>query len=184
MLAVCWAVFGLGLFAGGPNGDTLVREYALVPSAIAAGQWWRIITGAFLHAGFTHILFNSIALYQSGLFVEFAYGTPRFAIIYVVALITGGLAAYLSTAGSDVATIGASGAIMGVFGAMAVLGFKLPALRQALLQSAIVPIILTLGYGFSHSNISNAGHIGGVVGGALAALALRPARGRALVGRP
>jgi len=178
MLAICWLVFGLTSLGAG--GDEIVRRYALIPGDVAAGQWWRIISGGFLHANFTHILFNSIALYQSGLFVEFAYGTPRFAAIYVVALLTGGIAAYLSTLGSDVATIGASGAIMGIFGAMAVLAFKLPSLRQALLQSAIVPIVLTLGYGFSHANISNAGHIGGIVGGALTALVLSPARGRML----
>ncbi len=174
MLAICWIVFAVGFLGGGP--DVQARSAGLIPTAVAQGEWWRIVTGAFLHGNFTHILFNSIALYQSGLFVEYAYGSARFAAIYLFALLSGGLAAYASTIGTDIATIGASGAIMGVFGAMAVLGFKLPALRQALLQSAIMPIVLTLGYGFTHANISNAGHIGGLIGGAFAALLLTPAR--------
>jgi rhomboid protease GluP len=129
-----------------------------------------------LHANLMHIAFNTYALYQAGVFVEFAYGTLRYAGIYMVALVAGSVAAYLSTIGTFTATLGASGAIMGIFGAMAVLAFKLPSLRQALLQSALLPIVLTLGYGFTHANVSNAAHVGGLTGGALCALLLAPAR--------
>lgn len=65
---------------------------------------------------------------------------------------------------------------MGVFGAIAVLGLKVPPLRHVLLNNAVLPILLTLGNGFINPGISNAAHIGGVIAGALVALALRPAR--------
>src|SRR5471032_2299943 len=101
----------------------------------------------------------------------------------MTALVAGGLAAYYSTIGSDNATAGASGAIMGVFGAMGVLGFKIPHARTALLQSAIFPIVLTLGNGLLNTGISNAGHIGGLVGGVLTAIVMTPARAATLRGQ-
>ena len=73
-------------------------------------------------------------------------------------------------------------AIMGVFGAMGVLGFKLPHARRALLQSALFPIVLTLGNGLLNPGISNAGHIGGLIGGVLVAAVLTPARAAMLRG--
>jgi len=151
------------------------------------GQWWRLITMGFVHFGWAHIFFNSYALFQAGALVEYIYGTPRYAVIYSISLLGGSIAAYLTTIGSQVVTAGASGAIMGVFGAMVVLGLKLPPLRRELVQSAVLPILLTLGYGFMNPGISNAGHIGGVITGMLVATLLRPARGQlilAAIGAP
>ena len=102
-------------------------------------------------------------------------------MIYTVALIGGGIAAYFYTIGTNDVTAGASGAIMGVFGAMGILAIKLPPLRRELAQAAIVPIILTLGYGFFNPNISNAAHIGGVICGAVMAALLTPARGQDMI---
>ena len=72
---------------------------------------------------------------------------------------------------------------MGIFGAMAVLAFKLPPLRRELFQAAIVPIVLTLGYGFFNAGISNAGHVGGLVTGVLMAWLITPERGQEMVSR-
>ena len=161
----------------------LVAAGQIVPSLIQAGQWWRIVTAGFIHYGILHIAFNSYALLQVGILVEYVYGSARFLVIYLTALVAGGLAAYYWTIGSDVATAGASGAIMGVFGAMGVLGFKIPHARSALLQSALFPIVLTLGNGLRPgSNISNAGHVGGLIAGVLIAAVMTPARAAALRG--
>lgn len=177
VIVICWIVFALDHVLdsrGGAFGPLMVLG-AIIPSEVQAGQWWRIFTAGFLHFNLAHIFFNSYALLQAGSFVEFAFGTARYSVIYFGALIVGGIAAYWSTLGTpETLTAGASGAIMGVFGAMAVLAFKLPALRGALLRSALLPIILTLGYGFTNPYISNAGHIGGVLAGALLALPLQP----------
>jgi membrane associated rhomboid family serine protease len=72
--------------------------------------------------------------------------------------------------------------IMGVFGAMAVLGFKLPHARNVLLQSALFPIVLTFGYVLTNPNISNAGHLGGLIGGVLIASVMTPDRAAMLRG--
>jgi rhomboid protease GluP len=182
LLFIFWLVFLLDQLSthGAPLG-TLMLAGAIIPSKILAGQWWRLFTYGFLHFNIIHILFNSIALFQAGVFVEYVYGSSRYAAIYFVALIGGGIAAYVTTVGTNSITAGASGAIMGIFGAMVILGLKLPPLRRELVQAAIVPIILTLGYGFFNSNISNAGHFGGVICGAAVAAFLTPARGREMV---
>lgn len=177
VLAVCWILFALNFLLSGaspqsqPFGPVVVWG-AIAPDAVAAGQWYRLVTAGFIHFTLTHIAFNSYALFQAGMFLEYAYGTARFAVIYVVALFAGDLAAYMTTTGTQALTAGASGAIMGVFGAMAALGLKLPPLRRPLLESALVPIVLTLGYGFTNPNISNAGHIGGLIAGAIVGFAI------------
>jgi rhomboid protease GluP len=184
MLALCWLAFGFDFFVTGGRQEMgpLVAAGQIVPSLIEGGQWWRLITSGFLHYGILHIAFNSYALVQVGILVEYVYGSARFFVIYFAALVAGGLAAYYSTIGTDNATAGASGAIMGVFGAMGVLGFKLPHARRALLQSALFPIVLTLGNGLMNPGISNAGHIGGLIGGVLVAAVMTPARAAMLRG--
>ena len=182
MLLIYWMVFLLDqLSRHGASLGPFMLAGAIIPSEVVAGQWWRLITYGFLHFNFAHILFNSYALFQAGVFVEYVYGSARYAIIYTTALVGGGIAAYLWTIGTNDVTAGGSGAIMGVFGAMAVLAFKLPPLRRELFQAAAIPIILTLGYGFFSPGISNAGHVGGVICGVIAAAALRPARGQDMI---
>jgi rhomboid protease GluP len=182
MLFTFWLIFVLDLLSPHTQGfGEFMLAGALISSKVLTGQWWRLITYGFVHFNWLHILFNSYALFQAGVFVEYVYGSLRYAIIYLVALVCGGIAAYISTLGTNDITAGASGAIMGVFGAMAVLAIKLPPLRRELAQAAIIPIILTLGYGFLNPGISNAGHIGGVISGAIVAGLLKPARGDEMV---
>ena len=161
--------------------QALSIRFALWPPAVAQGEWWRLLTYGFMHGSWPHVLINMYALLQAGIFVEYCYGTPRYGLIYLAGLIGGGVAAYLSTIGTQTATVGASGAILGVFGAMAVLGLKLPQLRSSLLRYAFFPIVLTLGYGLVVPGISNWGHLGGLIGGGTFALLLNPLRGRELV---
>ncbi|MBV8223020.1 MAG: rhomboid family intramembrane serine protease [Candidatus Eremiobacteraeota bacterium] len=170
-------LYGIDFLTGGALAD----RFALYPPAVQAGEWWRLLTYGFMHGSWPHVLINMYALLQAGIFVEYCYGTPRYSLIYLAGLIGGGVAAYLSTAGTSVPTVGASGAILGVFGAMGVLGLKLPRLRSALVRSAFFPIVLTLGYGLIVPGISNWGHLGGVIAGGLMALLLNPVRGSELV---
>jgi rhomboid protease GluP len=177
LLIVNWIVFIIDYYVLG-HGDIgpLMAAGAIIPAQVAAGEYYRIVTSGFLHFNIMHIAFNSYALAQAGMVVENIYGSRRFALIYAIALLAGGVVAYESTIGTDTATAGASGAIMGLFGAMAALGLKMPQLRQTLLSWAIFPIVATLAIGFSNPGISNAGHIGGVIGGALAGYFIPPAR--------
>jgi rhomboid protease GluP len=176
LIVINIALYALDFFTN----NRLSNAFALQPDLVQQGEWWLVITYGFMHGNWPHVLINMYALLQAGAFVEFCYGTPRYALIYFTALVTGGIAAYLTTVHSGVATVGASGAIMGVFGAMGALGFKLPRLRRELLQAAAIPIVLTLGYGLINPYVSNAGHIGGLIGGVLVALILTPARGQRL----
>ena len=145
---------------------------AIIPDAVAAGQYYRIITSGFLQFSISHIAFNMYALTQAGMVVENLWGSPNFLLIYMSALIVGGVAAYETTIGTGNVTAGASGAIMGLFGALAALGVKTPRLRQTLLQWALFPIVATLAVGFTTPGISNAGHIGGVIAGAIVGFVL------------
>lgn len=183
MIALCWLVFVVDLITPRtPDGTgTLASALALNPEEVLGGQFWRLFTYGFVHAGFLHILVNTIALFQAGDFVEYVYGTRRYALIYVAALFGGGMAAYFSTVGTGAWTVGASGAIMGVFGAIVVLAYKLPPLRRELLRSALFPIVIVLVYGFFAKNISNAAHIGGLIFGCTAAWFITPEHAREMI---
>jgi membrane associated rhomboid family serine protease len=180
LLVVNALIFVVDYFILG-HGDIgpLMAAGAIIPQQIASGEYYRLITAGFLHFNITHIAFNSYALAQAGMVVENLYGTAAFAAIYGAGLIAGNVLAYETTIGTNDVTAGASTAIMGLFGAMVALGLKTPPLRETLLKWASFPIIATLAVGFSTPGISNAGHIGGVIGGAIAGYLIPATRLRA-----
>jgi membrane associated rhomboid family serine protease len=138
-------------------------------------QYWRLVTSAFLHENFVHIGFNMYLLYLLGLMLEPAIGSVRFATIYATALLAGSFGALFATAAPS---LGASGAIFGLMGAAVV---ELRARRLSVMESGIGGlIIINLIFSFSFANISVGAHIGGLVGGALAALAIRTADNRGM----
>jgi membrane associated rhomboid family serine protease len=104
--------FGVGSQSGG---STLYGKFALFGPAIADGDYWRIATSGFLHAGLLHIFFNMYLLYLLGQMLEPAIGSLRFALIYTVALFAGSLGALIVS--PDAVTVGASGAVFGLMGA-------------------------------------------------------------------
>jgi membrane associated rhomboid family serine protease len=131
---------------------------------VAHGQWWRIVTGGFLHENIIHIGFNMYVLYVLGQMLEPALGSLRFGVIYGVSLLTGSLGALLVTPHSLV--VGASGAVFGLLGAAAV---ETRERQIPLMQSGVGGLILiNLIISFSLPGISWGGHAGGLVGGALA----------------
>jgi len=134
------------------------------------GQWWRLITSAFLHGSEIHILFNMIALWQVGTFIEVIYGTPRMAIIYAFAALGSGLAVTYFTPFQ--VTIGASGAIFGLFGALGVAALRLGERGRDIFKQTIGIIIINLVLSFTLPDISVAAHIGGLIFGTIAGFAL------------
>jgi membrane associated rhomboid family serine protease len=141
----------------------------LAGQGVAHGQWWRIVTSGFLHEDFLHIGFNMLVLYYLGIMLEPALGRLKFALIYAVSLLTGSLGALLVS--PHVLTVGASGAIFGIMGAAAV---EMRARQIPIMQSGVgTLIVLNLIISFTGSNISWGGHIGGLIGGALAALVIQ-----------
>jgi membrane associated rhomboid family serine protease len=161
-------------FSGGASGK-VVEEGGLLGSSVLApgkgvahGQWWRIVTSGFLHESLIHIGFNMWVLYVLGMMLEPAIGRLRFALIYAVALLTGSLGALLADPHS--LTVGASGAVFGLMGAAAV---EMRARQVPLMQSGVGGLIaINLIISFTLPNISWGGHVGGLIGGALAAAAL------------
>lgn len=146
---------------------TLIDYGAKWNPSIVAGEYWRLITPMFLHIGWLHLIFNSVALFFLGGAVERIFGTPRFTLMYVFAGFTGALASFAFT---PHLSAGASGAIFGCFGALLYFGLKNRNLFfRTMGRDVIFILILNLGIGFAIPMIDNYGHIGGLIGGFLAA---------------
>jgi membrane associated rhomboid family serine protease len=168
---------------GAKVGDTLVG----VPKGIAFpdlvgvahGDWWRVLTAAFLHYGPFHLLLNMLALYWFGSALEQRIGSGRFLAIYIVSGLAGSAGALIAAPTEP--TVGASGAIFGILGA----GLVLEQQRDYVFGgSALGVIVINLIFTFSIPNISIGGHIGGLIGGAAATLGLsRFGRAHAAYGR-
>jgi membrane associated rhomboid family serine protease len=136
-------------------------------------EYWRLVSAGFLHENLLHIAFNMYLLYLLGLMLEPAIGSVRFAAVYFAALLAGSFGALLATAAPS---LGASGAVFGLMGAMVV---ELRARRLSVMESGIGGLILiNLILSFSLANISVGAHVGGLIGGALAGLAVRAAGDR------
>ncbi len=145
--------------------------YLSPKSVLQYSQWWRIFTAAFLHGGVPHIALNMLALYWVGSPVEMLFGKVRFAILYALAIVGSGLAVvYFSD--YAVPTLGASGAIYGLFGALVAVGLRLGARGRALIMRVLPVVALNLVFTFAIPGISAAAHIGGLITGLLAGLLL------------
>jgi membrane associated rhomboid family serine protease len=152
--------FGIGSTNGGTE---LFRRFALDGPDVANGDYWRIVTSGFLHAGLLHILFNMYLLYLLGNMLEPAIGSVRFGLVYFVSLFAGSLGALIVS--PDALTVGASGAVFGLMGAAAV---ELSARGINPMETGIGGLIIfNLLFSFVFSGISIGGHIGGLIGGAL-----------------
>jgi membrane associated rhomboid family serine protease len=170
-------IAGIGSLLGGGAGadsSSLTDDGGLSQHFIAEGEYYRLITAGFLHAGPFHLLTNMLALWILGSMVEPALGRWNFGLIYFVSLLCGSFGALLLS--PDSLTVGASGAVFGLMGAAAVLarnrGFSL-------MESGLgIWIGLNLLITFTIPNISIGGHLGGIVGGAAAAFLLLELRGR------
>jgi membrane associated rhomboid family serine protease len=168
---------GIGSLLGGGAGadsSSLTDDGGVSQATIADGEYWRLITAGFLHAGPFHLLTNMLALWILGSLIEPALGKWRFGLVYFVSLLCGSFGALLLS--PDSLTVGASGAVFGLMGGAAIVarnrGFSL-------MESGLgIWIGLNLLITFTIPNISIGGHIGGLVGGTLAAFLLVELRGR------
>ncbi|SMQ82868.1 rhomboid protease GluP [Bacillus sp. OV166] len=159
--------FWLQLHGGSTNTSTLIKYGAKVNQLIVEGEWWRFITPVFLHIGFIHLAMNTLALYFLGTEVERIFGNLRFLWIYLFAGVTGFIASFIFSANLSA---GASGAIFGCFGALLYFGVIYPKLFfRTMGLNLLVVLGINLMVGFSASGIDNAGHLGGLAGGFIAA---------------
>jgi membrane associated rhomboid family serine protease len=170
-------IVGIGSLLGGGAGadsSSLTDDGGVSQHFIADGEYYRLLTAGFLHAGPFHLLTNMLALWILGSMIEPALGRWRFGLIYFVSLLCGSFGALMLS--PDSLTVGASGAVFGLMGGAAILarnrGFSL-------MESGLgLWIGLNLLITFTIPNISIGGHLGGLIGGGLAALLLLELPGR------
>jgi rhomboid protease GluP len=168
LIAVQVIMFFLMEWHGGStNTATLIQFGAKYNPLILQGEWWRFITPIFLHIGFLHLLMNTVALYYIGSQVEQILGNVRFLFIYIFAGFCGSILSFV-TSGS--VSAGASGAIFGCFGTLLYIVLTYAKVfSKTVMQSVLTLIGINLLFGFIVPGIDNAGHIGGLAGGFLAA---------------
>lgn len=153
----------------GNSGSSVIDNFGLRGDSVANGEWYRLVTGGFLHAGLLHIGFNMFALFILGRLLEPAIGTPRFVALYFASLFAGSFGAILLTDPAQV-TVGASGAIFGIFGAAFVIarGRGLSAIAS---QLGFV-LLINLAFTFGVRGISVGGHLGGLAAGLIGGVAI------------
>lgn len=169
LMGLCFLMYIVTLIMGSSNVIYLILGANYAP-LIKNGEIFRLITYAFLHGSIIHLLVNMYSLFIVGRQIENNFGKVRLLIIYFISALSGGL---LSALFSDGISIGASGAIFGLLGALLYFGlhFRLY-LTDALISKIIPIIILNLLIGFTVTGIDNACHIGGLIGGFLASMAV------------
>jgi membrane associated rhomboid family serine protease len=165
VLAVSVAIFLVELLV--PSmGFTIRVNLAQINEAVTAGEWWRLLTAAFLHGGMTHIAFNMYALYLFGPQLEREVGSVPFAAMYVAAALSGGAAFYFAQ--PQGIAVGASGAIFGLFGAWLAASYRgrHTTTGRASLRQLLVLLGINAALGFvPGANIAWEAHAGGLVAG-------------------
>ena len=178
LISVNLMAFLLTLLKGGSlgvGGGDIMRDFALVGCArvfvfsgecidgVAGGEWWRMITGGFLHAGVIHLAFNMFLLWMLGSQLERLLGVTSYLLLYFGSLLSGVLGVMLLD--PKVLTVGASGAVFGLMGATVVYQLRrgLSPWSNGIGSLLVINLIFT----FARPNISVGGHIGGLLGGLL-----------------
>lgn len=160
------------IFGNGSNNVGTLADFGGLANILVNNKYgffeiYRFVTSMFLHSGILHLLFNMYSLYILGPQLESFFGKVKFLIIYLVSGIAGNLLGLLFI-GDNVITVGASGAIFGLLGALLYFGYHYRVYLGTVIKSQIIPIILlNLILGFSIEGINNFAHIGGLVGGIL-----------------
>ncbi len=166
-------IISIGVYVLGVGGleESLFRNGQLSPRAVADGEWYRLLSSAFLHAGGFHILFNMVALYFLGPGIEREVGSASFAGLYVASALLGS-SAYVLLA-DNAPAVGASGAVFGLFGAWLLSAWKErhTAMGRANLQSMGLIVGINLLLPFARPGIAWEAHVGGLVAGLVIAFA-------------
>jgi membrane associated rhomboid family serine protease len=168
------------LTGGSTRSANLIRWGANYAPLITEGEYWRLISANFLHIGIAHFITNAYSLYVLGTQVESLFGPRRFAVLYLFSGMTGALLSYVLT---HSLSAGASTSLFGLFGALIVFFYRqrevLGGASRRQLQHLGILLLFNLALGFMPgSNIDNAGHLGGFIGGAALAWFLSPTYAR------
>jgi rhomboid protease GluP len=180
-MVVTQAIFGIniavfiGMVLSGaspmwPSGESMIHWGANVGPLTLSGDWWRLLTSCFVHGGIIHLGFNMWCLWSLGELAERLYGHVTFALVYLLCGIGGSLgSAWWHT--SPVISVGASGAIFGIAGAV-IASLKLgevssPAMAQGVMRSLVAFVGYNVVFGMVTGVTDNACHIGGLLAGLL-----------------
>ena len=162
LLAINIIVYFITLIPG--IGDEIFWRGMSHNGLISQGEWWRVVTAMFLHGSFTHILFNAFSLFVFAPDLERFIGKGRFIFVYLASGLAGNILTYIIR-DYGYASIGASGAIFGVFGAFAALVYytrnNFPQLKQVILPLLIISVIMT----FLSPGTNATAHLGGLATG-------------------
>lgn len=151
--------------------DELVSKYCIFAPSIRNGEYYRLLTGAFIHANILHLGCNCYALYVLGTQLESYLGKIKYTVIYILSAISASLFSMIFA--KNTASVGASGAIFGIMGALLCFGYYYRVYLGNVLKSQIIPLIIfNLILGFTLSGIDNFAHIGGLLGGIGVTMAL------------
>lgn len=165
LIAVNVAAFAVQMLAGG---NVVINDYAMFPAGIAYyDEWYRLVTAPFLHGSFLHIAFNMYVLYALGPTLERILGHGRFVAMYLVSALGGAVVSFMIS-DQCTASVGASGAIFGLMGALVVAGRRL---RYDVTQVLIL-LAINVAIGFFAPNIDWRAHLGGLLTGAVVAAIL------------
>ena len=183
LLVINLLVFFGEIIRGGSNQTgVLISMGAKYNPRLWMGEYWRLLTPLFLHAGWEHFLFNSFALFQLGGLVEHFFGEGRFFWIYFGAGLFGTVASTLFQ--PDTVSVGASGAIFGLLGALLYFSIRRPQVAKGLFGRRLWgTLALNLVLGFVLPRIDYMGHLGGLIGGLLWAYALGLGKNDQISGR-
>jgi rhomboid protease GluP len=150
-----------------PDTEALLRWGANFAPLTVHGEWWRLMTSMFLHGGLLHLAFNMWALHDNGKLVERVFGNVHFLVIYFGSGLAGSLASLAWR--QDAVSVGASGAIFGVFGALLAFALRqrtrLTHFFRRLKANVLLFIGISLGLGFMVPGIDNGAHLGGLLAG-------------------
>ena len=153
------------------NYDYIVNEFCVYGPLIRLGEYYRLLTGIFLHGSLLHLLFNCYALYVIGSQMESFMGKGKYLIIYLFSGLIGSLTSIALN--GDAASLGASGAIFGLMGSMLYFGYHYRVYLGNVLKSQLIPlIIINLVLGMITPGVDNYAHIGGLIGGILITISL------------
>ena len=173
-IVYCIVIVILGLLQMPYGLAETIEAGGLIRSAVMGGEYWRVLTCAFLHGGMIHLLMNSWVLLSLGRFMEMLCGRSYLALVYLCSILGSSVASMMIL--GDKLSIGASGGIMGLFGFIAVMGIRMKSylppkfMKSILVNISAIAVIGLIGYRF----IDNAAHAGGLITGALLGLMIIP----------
>ena len=151
--------------------EYIINAFCVYGPSIRAGEYYRLITGIFLHGSLIHLFFNAYALYVIGSQIENYFGRIKYLIIYLFSGLMGAIFSMIF--GGNIASIGASGAIFGLMGALLYFGYHYRVYLGNVLKTQLIPLIIfNLFLGFILNGVDNFAHIGGLIGGVLIAKAV------------